>query len=152
MMKRFFALALCFALLTLLIPIQIHAAGREYAEIIPLEDGYYLVAETVSIDTRGIATKGGTKTYTMYNSSDEALWKVQLFGLFQYNGSTSECTNADCAVTIYDNAWSVDSESTTHGGNTAFTTVALKSRELGVVTNRETCNLSLSCDKNGNLS
>lgn len=150
--KRLLALTLCFALLVLLIPDQVHAAGQEGLEIIPLGDGYHLEVATTSMETRGTATKGGTKTYTMYNSSHDALWQVRVYGLFQYNGISSECVESDCTVTIHDEAWFVSSESTTYSGSTAYATVVLKLRELGIVTRTETCNVSVSCDKDGNIS
>lgn len=94
----------------------------------------------------------GSKTNKHYSSSNELIWKVKLTGTFQYNGTTSICVNAYSTVNLYQSSWTVISENTTHSGNTAHSVVTLGKYIAGVLMTAGYSNLSLSCDKNGNLS
>jgi hypothetical protein len=75
-----------------------------------------------------------------------------LTGTYTYNGVTSSCINAVTNVTFYKPNWVVVSENTSHSGNTASTNVVLGYNVLGTVVPFANVNLSLSCDKDGNLS
>ena len=152
MIKRLLSIALSLVLLVLVVPAEAGAAGQEPVEVILLEDGYCLEVATFSAETRATSIKGAGKTYTFKNSSGTALWKVELFGLFQYNGLSSECTESDCTVTIYDDAWFEHSNSAYCSGNTAYATVQMELREAFVVTRTETIHISVSCDEHGNIS
>ena len=94
----------------------------------------------------------GHITATHYSSSDELIWRVKLTGSFTYNGVVSNCTNAYTTINFYQSGWSVISENTTHNANVAATTVELGKNVLGIVYPMRTVNLSITCDKDGNLS
>ncbi len=96
-------------------------------------------------------TNGHVST-SHYTSSNVLVWTVKLFGAFSYNGSSSNCVNAYTTVDFYESGWSVLSESTGHSGNTAYNSVELGKKILGVTFTMEYLNQSLSCDKDGNLS
>lgn len=153
MMKRFISLMLCLACFVLLFPIQNTSAAEYSVERIELEDGAYIEITTTVADmgTRAVLTRAGTKNITYYSSNDVALWKAVLQGVFQYTGSSSECVDAVCTVTIYDNSWHLASKTATHSGETAYATVKMNLKKLGVVVETKTVNLSLSCDANGNI-
>ena len=94
----------------------------------------------------------GDKEKKHYSSTNELVWRVRLVGTFSYNGTTSSCTEAHTEIYFYKSGWSVVSENTTHSGNTASTSVILGKNVLGVTMPGAYVNLSLSCDKDGNLS
>lgn len=94
----------------------------------------------------------GSKTNKHYSSSNQLIWKVTLTGTFQYDGTTSVCANAYTTVNLYQSGWTVISENTTHSGNTAHSVVTLGKYIAGALMTAGYSNLSLSCDKNGNLS
>ena len=121
-------------------------------DIIYLEDGGYILIEITNEHsiTRAVATKN--KHYTRYNGDDEMLWKITLTGSFTYNGTTASCTSSSCTVTIYSDAWYTDSKTAWASSNTAYATVEMGRKMLGVTVRRETVDLALTCDKNGNFS
>lgn len=94
MIKRFLALALCLASLVFGFSIEADAAQTETVEIIPLEDGCYLEVTTTSVETRAVRVKTGTKSYTVYNASDEKLWMAEVSGIFQYDDWGAACIDA----------------------------------------------------------
>lgn len=144
----------CFLLCVLFVSAAAHPvlAGQIEKEItiIPQENGDYIEVEIVDFPTR--ASTSSTKTYTYKDSSGVAQWKALLTGTFTYNGTTSSCTNSSVAVTIYEDAWYTVSKSATKSRNTAYATVTMGYKVLGITTTQKTNNLSLACDKDGNLS
>ena len=153
-MKKFISFILVVVSLLSIIPTA-HVSAQcktDSAEIIYLDDGGYIL---VDVDTApGIArtTVTKNKNYTRYSSDDEMQWKITLTGSFTYNGVTSSCTSCNCTVTIYVDAWYTSSKTSWVSGNTANATVELGRKLLGVTVKRETVNLTLTCDKNGNFS
>lgn len=125
-------------------------SSDENTYITYLDDGSYYI--TTVTESMARSTKSGTKTTTYYNSSDEALWKVTLKGSFTYTGTTSTCTSASHSVTIYNNAWYIYSQNSYASGNQAIANVVMKKKLLGIVTSTKNVNLTITCDKNGNLS
>ena len=113
-------------------------------------DGDYCVI-TVE-DSMARSTKTGNKTYNYYNSDSVLQWKVVVTGTFTYNGTTSSCTSASHTVTIYKDIWHTSSQSSYKSGNSAIADVTMKKTLLGIVTSTRSVNLTLSCDKDGNLS
>lgn len=151
MKRKAISIMLCIVCLLMIFTFPRARAAQYTEETIVLEGGSYMVVTTQIVDARGVATRSATRNYTFYGSDDVAQWKVSLFGRFQYNDSTSECLDASCTVNIYDNSWSYDSKSATFSGNTAYATAEMKYKTLGITIKRETVNLSLSCDANGNI-
>ena len=101
---------------------------------------------------KGVKQITGSTTKRWYDSSNQLVWKVKLTGIFQYDGTSSICTNAYTTVNLYQSGWTVISENTTHSGNTAHSVVTLGMYVGGALMTAGYSNLSLSCDKNGNLS
>ncbi len=114
------------------------------------DDGSYSV--TTITESLARSTKSGSKTTTVYNSSDEALWKVTVNGSFTYTGSSVTCTSASHSITIYNDDWYTYSQSSYKSGNKAIANVVMKRKFLGIVVETKEANLTLTCDVNGNLS
>lgn len=76
-------------------------------EIIYFDDGSYIVIELAQENAPVRTTAQKSKSYTYYNSNNEASWKAVLTGTFTYSGTTASCTFSNCDVTIYDDDWYV---------------------------------------------
>lgn len=153
-MKRFVALTVVCLLVFAMSPISAFAAesGFNAEAVIYFDDGSYIVIETVSVDTRALSSKTGKRTYVYYNSGGTEEWRAVLQGTYSYDGTTVTCTASICTVSITDSDWYVISKTTSKSGGTAYATLTMGTKVLGVTVNRETINMSLTCDKNGNLS
>ena len=121
-------------------------------EVIYLEDGGYIITTIQESMTRATNTKSGTKKNTRYNNDGSLAWQIILSGTFTYTGTTSTCTSSSISVNIYDSAYSKVSSSSSKSGNTANGSATISRKVLGVTVATNTYPLSLSCDKNGNLS
>lgn len=163
-MKKIISISVAILLFTLL-PLSVFASSNqttaltEQKYITYLDDGSYYVT-TITTNSAALTTAAATsdssvsadKTKEYYNSSGTMLWKVVLKGKFTYNGTSSTCTSASYSVTIYDNAWYKYSGNAYTSGNKALADVVMKQKFLGVVVATKNVNLTLACDKNGNLS
>lgn len=148
-MKRIVCSVLAAVLMLCMIPMQGKAAE---AEIVMLENGDYMMIETVRFGMRASGTVTGNKTYTYYDSNDDAQWKAVLTGKFTYTGSGATCTSSSVSTTIYDSSWTVISKSATKSGNKAKASVKMGDKVEGTITTTVPVSLTLSCDANGNLS
>ena len=154
-MKKVIAMFVVFVLILSMLPIQIAYAsqGPELLEIIRFEDGSYLEITLESASqTRASGSLTKTKNYTKVSTEGTTEWKISLTGSFTYTGTTSTCTAASCNVTIYQSNWSVASKSASKSGNTAYGTARILRKYLGATVSDKTYNLTLTCDKNGNVS
>lgn len=150
-MKRLLTLLFTFCLI-FTVPFSISATSNADREIIYLDDGSYIVITVESIDTRASGTKSGSKSYDCYTSQNELEWRAVLSGTFTYNGTSATCTSSSCNVTIYDTSWYEVSKTVTKSGNTASAVVTMGRKVLGITVSKKDYPLSLSCDKDGNLS
>ncbi len=122
-----------------------------------LEDGSYIeivVAEEVSdAATYATTTKSGSKTYTGRDSDGSVQWKFTLKGTFSVNtGVSATCTSVSYSTSDIASGWSLDSASTSKSGAKAMADFVFKKKVLFVTTKTIEGSLTLTCDKNGNLS
>lgn len=122
----------------------------ESSEITYLDDGSYYV--TTITESLARSTKSGSRSTTYYSSSDVALWKVTIKGTFSYDGTSATCTSASHTVTIYDSAWYTYSQNSYESSNKAIAEVTMKQKMLGITITTRNVTLTITCDKNGNLS
>lgn len=149
-MKRILSFALV-VMFVCMFPIQGNAVENK-SEFICFEDGSYMTVEIIRNGMRASGSVTGSKVYTHHGNDGTANWKVTLTGSFTYNGSSATCTSSDVDVTIYDSSWYTISKSSSKSGSTASASVTMGEKQGGVTINRVPVDLSLSCDKNGNLS
>lgn len=149
-MKRFFSYLIIGMLIFTMFPVN--SAAAENSKVTYLENGCYIVETLTEFTARSARETTGTKARTYYNSDGTALWKAVLTGTFTYDGTSATCTSASVSVTVYDSGWYTISKSASKSGNTASATVTMGYKTLGVTTDKVTTNLTLSCDKDGNLS
>lgn len=153
MKKKILSLLLAAALVFALLPLSSYATapiGDE--EIEYLQDGGYIVTTVEESHTRASGSKSGTKTKAHYDSNDNLNWKIVLSGQFTYTGTSATCTSASVAVNIYDSAYSKKDSSSSRSGNVAYGSATISRKVLGVTISTNTYNLTLTCDKDGNLT
>lgn len=152
-MRKFFSILLIFAIILMIIPVNVQATDTvENPSIIVFEDGSHIEITVEVISGRAINSINGYKTYSYYDASNNLEWQAKLSATFIYTGTTSTCTSASCSVSIYENAWYESSNSTTRSGNTATTELVMGQRLLGVTIAKREYTITLTCDKDGNLS
>lgn len=152
-MRYFYRILTFILILMILSPICLAAENTSTAEkMICFEDGSYIEIELYSIDGRATSYKTGGKTYTYYNDKDEVEWKATILGSYTFNGTTSTCTDCSIRIDIINTNWYEISQETSYSGNTAYATLTMGRKLLGVKVGERTIDLTLSCDKNGNLS
>lgn len=117
-----------------------------------LSDGSFYKTIIYEENILSRATHTSSKITTFYNADKEAMWYVKVTGTFSYNGSTSKCTSATANAGSYVNTWRIASKSASHSGSTAMATATAERLFVGVTVETLTKSVSLSCDKNGNLS
>lgn len=122
----------------------------------PLSDGSYILTAVYEEAVRARAasySKNGSKQSTYYNASGNALWKFTVEGIFTVNpGVSSVCTSATYSYDIYNTNWIYNRATSYYTGNQAIGEAEFIRKLLGITVERETCTLTLTCDKNGNLS
>ena len=123
------------------------------ASITYFEDGSYAVTAIEEVPARASGTKTGSKTTRFYNAKNELEYMITVTGTFSYGDTGVECTYAGGTTSIVkSNQFSLASESAVKDGDTATYTATIKHKILGIVINKETYSVSLTCDKNRNLS
>lgn len=117
------------------------------------DDGSYMVITiTEEMNNSRATTKTASKTANYKNSDGDILWTYKITGTFSYTGSSSTCTAVSDSYTISNSSWHMDSHSTSRSGNTAYGTVTMKYKVLGVTFNTVSKDLSLTCSATGVLS
>lgn len=153
-MKRFRIVISLLLLISLLLSVSVtaHAEPENTGEIIYLENGCYITIEITESPERASASRAGTKNYVYRSSDGEELWCASLRGTFTFTGSSATCTASSCTTTITDAAWSEVSKSASRSGASAIGEFNMAYKILGITIRKETINMRLTCDANGNLS
>ena len=148
-MKKVLSCVFALLFLCMLIP----KAKAETAEIEYLPDGSYFVT-TIAADEsdacRGNITRIKESIY--YDASGVEQWRMKLTASFFYNGTTSYCTSCSVTYTIQNTAWHFDGKQENIDGNVAFGSLTMVKKFLGITIKTVTRSLTLTCDKDGNVS
>lgn len=153
MNKRYFFVFLALTLLLGSLPFNAIATSKEETtEVILFDDGSYIEVSIVSSPARSIYSRNGYKKYVYHDSNDNVSWEAKLSGTFIYTGDSATCTTASCTVTIYNDQWYEVSKTTTRSGNAATTQLTMGLKFLGVTVDEREYTITLTCDKDGNLS
>lgn len=153
-MKRFFIFALSALLLFgMIAPCayaeEINLVGQDVKEVAKSGDLLIVISE-LRASSSGI--KSGSITYTKSGSSGSTIWTAILSASFTYDGTSSSCTAANLNISISSSNCYEISRSVSRSGNTATATFTIGYEILGVTYNTENYTITLSCDKDGNLS
>lgn len=150
-MKRVISLLALAGMLVSIFTVNCFAAESE-TTVTYFEDGSYII-DTIEISgARASGSISGSKTRSYYDENGNLDWKAVLNGSFSYTGSSATCTSSSVNVTVYDSSWYTVSKSASKSGNTANASVTMGRKVLGVTVEQKSISISLSCDKNGNLS
>ncbi len=116
-------------------------------------DGSYAVI-TITEDAVNAkaSTKSAQKSYNYHNNAGESLWTYTLSGTFTYNGTTSSCTSVYDSYTIENSNWHLDSRSCYKSGKSAYGSVTMKYKVLGITTKTVSQDLTISCSAGGVIS
>lgn len=153
-MKKFIRKFIATLLFLTMLPVNSFAVSEtEITEnVIYLDNGSYITIELSQLDSRASGSKRGTKTYTYRGSDGVEEWRAVLTGTFTYTGSSASCTAVSCNVTITDTNWYEVSKTTSKSGASALCDLTMGRKILGITIGKETINMKITCDANGNLS
>ena len=146
-MKKVSILLVIALIISLLVPFNVSATAQTDTQRFVFSDGSYIILEISETGSRASNTKSGDKVYTYYSASDVRQWKATVIGTFTYDGTTATCTAVSTNFTVYASGWALDSVSKYKSGNKAIGDFYI-SCSLWETSVRVT----LTCDKNGNLS
>lgn len=162
-MKRLIAvfLSVCTLATLLVLPVAAESPLSESEILVSqsvevLEDGFSietLVYETPVHTRASTYKKSGTKVYNLRNSSGDILWTFKLSGTFTVTtGTSAVCTAASHTYTITNDSWNYVSGSSYKSGNKAIGHGEFNRKLLLITVETKTCDVTLTCDVNGNLS
>lgn len=143
---------LLLVMLLVMLPVRAEAAQIVETEIEYLPDGGYIETVVTESVSRASGTKTGTKVKRQVDADGNEQWAIQLQGTFSYNGTSASCTNAVCNVTVSASNWYVVSKTAGKSGAVATADVTMGRKVLGITVAKNQYALTLTCDKNGNLS
>ena len=144
-MKRFLSGALALLFCISLMSSVAFASGADETRI-DYSDGSYAIITTNVSFTR--STIEHDKTYSYYNSSQKKCFSYTLYGSFTYNGIRSSADSCYAYASRYDRNWELDSHDEYTSGNTAYGEAVFS----GPGGASRTESLTLTCDKNGNVT
>lgn len=150
-MKKGLASLFCFLIVCSVFSVSAYAYAEEpefvRQTVEYLDDGSYYVETVHESNSLARTGKSGTKTAQYHSASGSLIYAVTVNGTFIYNGYGSSATSASATVSIY-------ASNTSFNGKDAYTSgasaVATGSVISSGITLRKT--VTLTCDKNGNLS
>lgn len=150
-MRRFFSFILS-AILLFSMAGTVFASENSTTEIVYLEDGGYLIIETVQTMSRSANTTSGFTRITCNTDSGNTEWRAILTGTFTYDGTTATCTESTVTTYVYANNWYEVSKTAGKSGNTATGSVTMGRTVLGITVAKEAYNMTLTCSPNGTLN
>ena len=152
-MKRILSMLLCVILVSGLVVFPASAEGTTDDQIIISQsinyisdDSYYI--ETISVPS--IQTYGNAKTGTksaVFVSSGTAIFTISVTGTFSYDGSSSKATSASGSIATHVPNATISSRNAYTSGASAIATGSVV--YYGITLQKT---VTLTCDKNGNLS
>lgn len=151
-MKKHLSFCLVVLFLLMLLPVCPSRAEVAAPEIVYFEDGSYIVFTVEEYSTRAANTKSGIRNGKLYDPNGGAVATLTVHGTFRYDGTTVTCTASTYTHQIHNSSWSLSSGSASKSGNTATAKGIFARKVLGITVDSKTLTVSLSCDKNGNLS
>lgn len=141
-------------------------AAEAAPTIVQAEDGskiiYYDDGSTVTISPARIVesqtstysiTKSHAKEVTYTGVGGNVEWTYTLTATFRYvPGAYAVCDEASYSVKINDNDWTFSNGSATYSGNVAYGKGTFVKKVLGITVKTVDIDISLTCDKNGNIT
>lgn len=153
-MKKFLSLLICCLLIGNIFALSVAAVELEDEEQIIISqtvenmgnDCYYVETIYVPAIQSYANAKTGTKT-AEYITSGRTIYTISVTGTFTYDGSTSDATSAAVSISTHVASASILSRNAYTSGASAIATGSVS--YLGLTLQKT---VTLTCDKNGNLS
>ena len=126
-----------------------------------LDDGGYIVTtiiEEPSTKRPGIQPYTTTVEMTRskisryYNGDGDVMWYIKVTGTFTYNGTTSKCLKSSVTAESLNKNWKVSELSAARSGATALASCKAKQYLANIYIGSMDGFVTLTCDRNGNLS
>lgn len=148
-MKKAFILCLCI-IISLSFSIPVFASEQEvplFRQVSELDDGVIIVAELFQDGTARSSSKSYTwrKTFTKDGST---IAVIAIHGTFSYDGTIASVISKSVTQTDTYDGWSYKQNSFTSSGGT----ITLDAKLTRLLVMNIPFTMSLSCDKNGNIS
>lgn len=150
-MKKVLSILFAALFLLMLIP-SAPAKAETTTDVVYFEDGSYVVTVLQEYSTRSSNQKTASKSSTLHDPNGGSVATLTVRGTFRYDGTTATCTASTYTHQIHNSSWSLSSGSASKSGNTATAKGTFARKVLGITVDSKTLTVSLSCDKNGNLS
>ena len=152
-MKKILAIAWCFLFVFLLgspaLAVEEGASDKVvWSNQESLDNGITMIREIV---VSGVETRSTSKTYTdkrTYVKDDVTIAEIWVTATFQYDGSTVSVTSKSISKCETYDGWSFKQSSFTSTGGT----VTLTGKLTKLIVLKADVSISLTCDKNGNVS
>ena len=129
------------------------SAANNNIEVEHLSDGGYFITEIIENDspeeTRATGSKTGSKIGWYYDEQGNACWYVRVTASFSYNGSTSICSGVAVSADEVSSGWEITAKTTSRTGNSGTASATARRSSDGKTFTKT---VTLTCDKNGNLS
>lgn len=167
-MKKLCSILLC-AMLLFAAPIQCFAATSDAksvtasnAKITYFADGSYatttlVIPKSASLKATSLllssTSRSCQKIYNYYNSSKQLQWTFTLYATFSYfPGMGSTATSASYSYSIVNSEWSLNHASCSRSGSTASANAVFDDKVFFITVGSINADVSLFCDKYGNIS
>lgn len=145
-MKRLYSNFFVLFFMSSLLVAPAMAADGGTNHTIYFDDGSYAIVTLNSHFAR--SNINDVKANTYYNPQGQRCFAYVLYASFTYNGSTSRADSCNFAAEIYRQGWDMDTHSEYVSGNTAYGRATF----TGPNGQTHTASLTLTCDKNGNVT
>ena len=152
-MKKCFAIWICILLISNTMALPVAATQTDCEQIILSQTIEYIDDECYFIETiyvPSIQPYRGSKTGTKVAecvSSGTTIYTLSVTGTFTYDGTTADATSATCAIATHVPNATISSRNAYTSGASAIATGSVV--YYGITLQKT---VTLTCDKNGNLS
>lgn len=132
--------------------VQAQTISYSYAEELP--NGYYITTFVETLDSNArSSTKTATKTCNISSNTGEVVATYKLIASFSYPyNDTARCTSTTYSTSVNDSSWSFSDCSADKSGNKATGHFIIKKTFLGITRDTIEKTITITCDKNGNIS
>lgn len=148
-MKRLLSALLCIVMLLTVLPIR--GQAFEQTDIQWLDDGSRIETVIREVPVRASNARVYSKESNCYDEDGNLDWTITLNATFTYDGVTAKAPSASVSVTIHDSDWEVVSKYASTSGAVAKADVTLSRSALGVVVEKPSYTVTLSCTPDGNI-
>lgn len=149
-MKKIISTALTFLMCLSAITIAAFATHpiTQVYEVTRYQDGTYAEITTTVYGTLvRTSSQCAEKAYVYKTAGGTKLFTYTLKACFSYDGSSSSCTSASASANIHKDGWNVISHDEHYSGNIAYGNAS-----FSAPSESKNVSLTLTCDKNGNIS